>query len=109
MKKLTALIMILGLTACGELVESALAKAGTGLPLNNNPTSDNMPLTASSVVSIGIQSDDGSVCIVYLEPTDGGGQRAVPAQSDTIHLFPDVMTIASLGLVGLLLRRRKDA
>jgi hypothetical protein len=109
MKKLTVLIMILGLTAWGELVESAGAQAGTGLQFNDNPATDNVFLTASSGIVIGIQSDDGLVCIVYLEPTDGVGQRVVPARGDIINLFPDVMTIASLGLVGLLLRRRKNA
>jgi hypothetical protein len=109
MKKLTVLIMILGLTVCSELVESAGAQSGTGLPFNDNPATDNVFLTASSGIVIGIQSDDGLVCIVYLEPTDGGGQRAVPARGDTIDLFPDVMTIASLGFAGLLLRRRKNA
>jgi hypothetical protein len=100
MKKLTVLIMILGLTAG--------AQAGIGLPFNDNPATDNVLLTASSGIVIGIQSDDGLVCIVYLEPTDGVGQRAVPVRGDTIDLFPDVMTIASLGFVGLLLRRRSS-
>jgi len=130
MKKLTMIIMVLGLlaslrgrsgAACGELAESAGAlvsaqpsiglgavagQAGMGLPLNDNPTIDNVPLTASSAIVIGIQSDDGSVCIVYLEPINGGGQWAVPARGDIIGLLPDAITIASLGLAGLLLRRR---
>jgi hypothetical protein len=119
MKKLTMIIMVLGLaagalvsaeastgTSCNLESRAVAGQAGMGLPLNDNPTIDNVPLTASSAIVIGIQSDDGSVCIVYLEPINGGGQWAVPARGDIIGLLPDAITIASLGLAGLLLRRR---
>jgi len=99
MKKLTVLIMVLGL-ATG-------AQGAISLPLNdNNLAALNVPVTEPSGIMIGIQSDDGSVCIVYLEPINGGGQWAVPARGDIIGLLPDAITIASLGLAGLLLRRR---
>ena len=100
MKKLTMIIMVLGLAAG--------AQAGMGLPLNDNLTALNVPVPASSGLVIDIQSDDGSVCIVYLEPINGGGQWAVPARGDIIGLLPDAITIASLGLAGLLLRRRSS-
>ena len=101
MKKLTVLTMVLGLAAC--------AQAGIGLPLNDNLPALNVPVPASSGIAIDIQSDDGSVCVVYLELINGGGQWAVPARGDIVGLLPDKITIASLGLAGLLLRRRKNA
>ena len=61
-------------------------------------------------IAIGIQSDDGSVRIVYLEITDAGraGPAAASAGADIIQQFPDMTTLALLGLGGLLYRRRKQ-
>ena len=98
MKKLTVLIMVLGL-ASGVQTETWLLRY-------DNPAPDNISFMASSAIAISIQYDD-SVCIVYLEPTEGSRQWIAPVKGDTFSLFPDVTTIASLGFVGLLLRRRR--
>ena len=92
--------MVLGLAAG--------AQAGTGLLLCDNPATDNVLLTVSSVIVVSTQSDDDLVCIVYLEPTDVGQSRPVGAlaKGDTIRLLPDATTLVSLGLVGLFYRRR---
>ena len=58
------LIMVLGLTV--------LAANRTGLSFNNSSAADNVPVMTSPDIVLGIQSDDGSVCIVYLEITDVG-------------------------------------
>jgi hypothetical protein len=87
---------------------AAGAQAGTGLPLCDNPATNNALLMVSSVTVVGTQSDDDLVCVVYLEPTDVGQARPVGtlAKGDTIRLLPDAMTLVSLGLVGLFYRRR---
>jgi hypothetical protein len=108
MKKLTVIIMVLGLAACAEATIGLPPAVSLSNPLNDSTTPDNVPSTAFSGIVIGIQSDDGSVCIVYLEPINGGGQWAVPARGDIFGLLPDAITIASLGLAGLLLRRRSS-
>ncbi|MFA5252332.1 MAG: hypothetical protein WC454_07095 [Phycisphaerae bacterium] len=102
MKKLMMLIMVLGLTV--------LAANGTGLSFNNSSAADNVPVVTSPDVVLGVQSDDGSVYIVYLEITDTG--RPVPAaasaQADIIGQLPDATTLVLLGLGGLLYRSRKE-
>jgi hypothetical protein len=99
MNKILMLIMVIGLTV--------LAANGTGLSFNNSSAADNM--TSQDVV-LGVQSDDSSVCIVYLEITDVGrpGPAAASAGADIIQQLPDVTTLALLGLGGLLYRRRKE-
>ena len=102
MKKLMMFIMVLGLTV--------LAANGTGLSFNNSSATDNVPVTTSHDIVLGIQSDDGSVCTVYLEITDAGqpGLTGAFAHADIIHQLPDATTLALLGLGGLLYRRRKE-
>jgi len=102
MKKLMMLIMVLGLTV--------LAANGTGLSFNNSSASDNVPVITSQDVVLGVQSDNGSVCMVYLEITDVGrpGPVAASAGADIIQQLPDMTTLALLGLGGLLYRRRKE-
>jgi hypothetical protein len=102
MKKSMIFIMVLGLTV--------LAVNGTGLSFNNSSAADNVPAMTSPDIVIGIQSDDGSVCIVYLEITDAGrpGPAAASAGADIIHQLPDMTTLALLGLGGLLYHRRKE-
>jgi hypothetical protein len=101
MKKLMMLIMVIGL--------AVLAANGTGFSFDNSAAADNITMAASPDVVSGGQSDDSSVCIVYLEITDVGRPEsaAAPAQADIIHQLPDAMTLALLGLGGLLYRRRK--
>jgi|GEM_PF-1350261 len=101
MKKLMMLIMVLGLTV--------LAVNRTGLSFNNSSAADNVPVITSQDVVLGIQSDDGSVCMVYLEITDAGrpGPAAASAGADIIQQLPDMTTLALLGLGGLLYHRRK--
>ena len=60
------LIMVLGLTV--------LAANRTGLSFNNIFAADNVPVMTSQDVVPGVQSDDGSVCMVYLEITDTGSR-----------------------------------
>ena len=102
MKKLMMLIMVLGLTV--------LAANGTGLSFNNSSAADNVPVMTFPDVVTGLKSDDGSVCIVYLEIIDMG--RPIPAaataQADLIQQLPDITTLALLGLGGLLYHRRKE-
>ena len=102
MKKPMMLIMVLGLTV--------LAANGTGLSFKNSSVADNVPVMTSPDIAIGIQSDDGSVRIVYLEITDAGrpGPAAAWAGADIIHQLPDMTTLALLGLGGLIYRRRKE-
>lgn len=96
------LIMVLGLTA--------LAAKGTVLSFNNSSVADNVPVMTSPDIAIDMQSDDGSACIVYLEITDAGRPEPAAASvgSDIIHQFPDMTTLALLGLGGLLYRHRKQ-
>jgi hypothetical protein len=102
MKKLMMLIMVLGLTI--------LAVNGTGFSFDNSAAADNVPIMMSPDIVLGIQSDDVSVCIVYLEITDVArpGPAAASAQADIIHQLPDAATLVLLGLGGLLYRRRKE-
>ncbi|MGA2678037.1 MAG: hypothetical protein ABSF37_01910 [Sedimentisphaerales bacterium] len=102
MKKLMMLIMVLGLTV--------LAANETELSFNNSSAADNVPVMTSPDIAIGIQPNDGSVCIVYLEITDAGrpGPAAASAGADIIQQLPDMTTLALLGLGGLLYRRRKE-
>jgi hypothetical protein len=102
MKKVMMFIMVLGLTV--------LAANGTGLSFNNSFASDNVPVMTSPDIVLGIQSEDGSVCIVYLEITDAGrtGPAAASAGADIIRQLPDITTLALLGLGGLLYRHRKQ-
>ena len=102
MKKLMMLIMVLGLTV--------LAANGTGLSFNNSSAADSVPVMTSQDVVPGVQSDDGSVCIVYIEITDMGlpVPAAVSAGADIIQQLPDMTTLVLLGFGGLLYRRRKE-
>jgi hypothetical protein len=102
MKKLMMLIMVIGLAVFGA--------NGTGFSFDNSDAADNVPVMTFPDVVTGLQSDDGSVCIVYLEIIDAGrpGPAAASAQADIIHQLPDVTTLALLGLGGLLYRRRKE-
>jgi hypothetical protein len=102
MKKLMMLIMVFGLTV--------LAANRTGFSFNNNSAADNVSAITSPNIAIGIQSGDGSVCIVYLEITDAGmsGPAAAWAGADIINQLPDMTTLALLGFGGLLYRRRKE-
>jgi hypothetical protein len=101
MKKILMLIVVLGLVT--------LAAGWTGLS-SNNVAADNIPQATSSDIMLGIQSDDGSICIVCLEVTDVGrpSPTAAWAQADIIHQLPDATTLALLGLGGLLYHRRKE-
>ncbi len=96
------LIMVLGLTV--------LAANEAGLSFNNSSAADNVPVMTSPDIAVSIQSDDGSVCIVYLEISDAGrpGPATASAGADIIHQLPDMTTLALLGLGGLLYRRRKE-
>jgi hypothetical protein len=103
MEKLMMLMMVLGLTV--------LAANGTGLSYNNSSAADNVPVITSQDVVLGVQSDDGSVCMLYLvEITDVGRPEPVAASAgaDIIQQLPDMTTLALLGLGGLLYRRRKE-
>jgi Cu/Ag efflux protein CusF len=102
MKKLMMFIMVLGLTV--------LAADRTGFSFDNSAAADNITIATSSDVVLGVQSDDGSVCTVYLEITDVGrpGLTGAFAQADIIHQLPDATTLVLLGLGGLLYRRRKE-
>jgi hypothetical protein len=102
MKKLMMYIMVLGLTV--------LAANGTGLSFNNSSAACNVSAMTSPDIAIGIQSGDGSVCIVYLETADAGraGPVAASAGADIIRQLPDMTTLVLLGFGGLLYRRRKE-
>jgi hypothetical protein len=102
MKKLMIFIMVFGLTV--------FAANETGLSFNNSSAAGNVSVMTSPDIAIGIQSGDGSVCIVYLEITDAGrpGPAAASAGADIIQQLPDTTTLALLGLGGLLYRRRKE-
>ncbi len=101
MKKLMMFIMVLGLTV--------LAANGTALSFNNSSAAYNVSAMTSPDIAIRMQSDDGLVCIVYLEITDAGrpGPAAASAGADIIQQLPDMTTLVLLGLGGLLYRRRK--
>jgi hypothetical protein len=102
MKKILMPIVVLGLVT--------LAADRTGLSSNNAATADNIPVVTSPDVVLGIQSDDGSVCVVYLKITDAGRPEpvAASAQLGIIHQLPDMTTLVLLGFGGLLYRRRKE-
>jgi hypothetical protein len=102
MKKLVMLIMVLGLTVH--------AANGAGSSFNNSSAAGNVPVTTSPNIAIGIQSEDGSVCVVYLEIANAGrpGPAVAYAGADIIQQLPDMTTLALLGLGGLLYRRRKQ-
>ena len=102
MKKLMMLIMVIGSAVFGA--------NGTGFSFDNSNTADNVPVIAFPDVVTGLQSDDGSVCIVYLEIIDMGRPipTVTPAQADIIQQLPDITTLALLGLGGLLYHRRKE-
>lgn len=102
MKKLMMFIMVLGLTV--------LAANGTGLSFNNSSAACNVSAMTSPDITIGIQSGDGSVCIVYLETADSSrpGPAAASAGASIIQQLPDATTLVLLGFGGLLYRRRKE-
>jgi hypothetical protein len=100
MKKLMMLITVLGLTV--------LAVSGTGLSFNNSSASGNVSAKTSPDIVLGIQSDDGSVCVVHLEVTDAGRPAAASAGASVIQQLPDATTLVLLGFGGLLYRRRKQ-
>ena len=102
MKKLMMFVMVLGLTV--------LAANGTGFSFNNGSDSGNVSVMTSPDVAIGIQSSDGSVCIVYLEIADAvrPGPVAASAGGYLVQQLPDVTTLVLLGFGGLLYRRRKQ-
>ncbi len=95
-------IMVLGLTV--------LAANGTGLSFNNSSAAYNVSAMTSPDIAIGMQPDDGSVCIVYLETADLGspGPAAASAEANIIQQLPDATTLVLLGFGGLLYRRRKQ-
>ncbi len=95
-------IMVLGLPV--------LAVNWTGFSFNNSSAANNVSVTASPDIAIGIQSDDGSVCIVYLKITDADrpGPATASAGADIIRQLPDATTLVLLGFGGLLYRRRKE-
>ncbi len=96
------LIIVLGLTV--------LAAGGTGLSFNNTSASDNVSVITSPDIVLGVQSDDGSICIVHIEVADAGrpGPSVAYTGTDLIQQLPDMTTLALLGLGGLLYRRRKE-
>lgn len=102
MKKLMMLILVLGL--------AIFAADRTGFSFDNSAAAGNITMAASPDVVLGVQSDDGSVCMVYLEITDVGRPEPVAASAgaDIIHQLPDMTTLALLGLGGMLYRRRKE-
>ena len=81
-----------------------------GLSFNNSSVSDNVSAITSPDIVLGIQSDDGSVCIVHLEVTDAGrpGPAVASAGANIIQQLPDATTLVLLGFGGLLYRRRKQ-
>jgi hypothetical protein len=101
MNKILMLITVLGLTV--------LSVNGTGFA-SGNRAADNVSMVTSPDVVLNMQSDDGSVCIVYMEETDVGrpGPVTASAGADIIQQLPDATTLALLGLGGLLYRRRKE-
>ena len=109
MKKALMTILVLGLTAAasGEMLFGR----------NDSPATENVLVTEASVIVIDIRTDEGLVYIVTGEPTDRGQQLvASPAVMNTAstpggfiestRLLPEPMTIALLGLAGLLYRRQ---
>jgi len=102
MKKLMMLIMVLGL--------AVLPAERTGFSFDNSAAADNTPAVTSPDVVLGIQSDDGSVCVVYLKITDAVRPEpvAASAQLGIIHQLPDMTTLVLLGFGGLLYHRRKE-
>lgn len=102
MKKLMMYIMVLGLTV--------LAANETVLSFNNSSAACNVSAMMSPDIAIGIQSGDGSVCIVYLETAGSGrpGPVAASAGAGIIQQLPDATTLVLLGFGGLLYRRRKE-
>ena len=103
MKNTMMLIMVLG------LVTLANSWAGTSSDNLASFADNSVTMTCPDVV-IGIQSDDGSVCVVYLEITDVGRPAPVSASAlaNITTQLPDIATIMLLGLGGLLYRGRKE-
>jgi hypothetical protein len=102
MKKLMVLIIVVSLTAA--------TKAGVSLCPIPNSTVESVLLIETSAAMISIQAYDSVVFTVYVEPAGGGEQWVKnPAVTHTAFTqsLPDPMTIALLGLAGLLLRRCK--
>jgi len=95
-------IMVLGL--------AALPANREGFSFDNRDAADNITMVTSQNVVPAIQSDDGAVCIVYLEITDAGrpGPAVAYTGTDIIQQLPDMTTLVLLGLGGLLYRRRKE-
>ena len=97
------LIVVLGLTVFGA--------NGMVFSFDKSAAADNVPVMTPLDAVPGVQSDDGLVCIVYLEITDvsqSGPAAVSAAQADIIHQLPDTTTLVLLGLGGLLYRRRKE-
>jgi hypothetical protein len=102
MKKLMVLIMVV--STC------ASAKAGLSLSPNDNPAVENVFLTEAPAVTICIQADDCVVYSVFIEPSNDKGQLGVhrePIYTSIAHLLPEPVTVAALGIAGLLIQRRK--
>jgi hypothetical protein len=102
MKRTLMLIMVLGL--------AVLPADRTGFSFDNSAAAGNISTGTSPDVVLGIQSDDGSICVVYLEITDAVRPEpvAASAQLGIIHQLPDMTTLVLLGFGGLLYRRRKE-
>ena len=97
MKKILALIMVLGI--------AGIAKGAISISPRDAAAFANVPLQASQVVGVGIQNDDGSISFIYLGQANIGGQRAF-ISSDITQFFPDTSTIAGLLIIGLQVRKR---
>jgi hypothetical protein len=102
MKKLLMLIIVAGLVV--------FAAEGTGLASGGKVAPANIPPTITPDVVIGMQADDGLICVVYLEITDSDrpSPAAAFARADILQQLPDSTTLVLLGLGGLLYRRRKE-
>jgi len=100
MKNVFVVIVVLGLTVT--------ARAQIQFNEYDSSSSENVLLTDASVIVIDIRADEGLV-IVSGEPAGGNGQciaRPAAMNTATSRLLPEPMTIALLGLAGLLYRRQ---
>jgi len=107
MKKLLILVTVFSLAEADLATAAAGAEAGMWYPTNGNCASGNILFTASSVTVFGIQDGASSTYIVCLEtPTQPSDKMTGGVKYATItSLLPEPMTIAVLGLAGLLFHR----
>jgi len=120
MKKLLISIMVLG------VVEGMVATTPVGTeeeiwypplarprqqagPQNDNASSDDILLTASSITVIEIQGDSSSAYLVCLETAKQTSYKMADrvTHASIANLLPEPITIAMLGICGFTLRRRK--